>query len=84
MVTEHVLIFYDNTSVVNMAKNSVRHKRTKSIDVRHHFLIDNMEKGNISMEFCKTKEQIANIFTKTLSTNHYERNHLKLGLIMLN
>ncbi|KAH0645174.1 hypothetical protein KY284_033058 [Solanum tuberosum] len=39
----------DNTSAVNLGKNLVQHKRTKHIDVRHHLLRDNVEKGNISM-----------------------------------
>ncbi|KAM3304197.1 hypothetical protein P3S67_015229 [Capsicum chacoense] len=43
------LLYYDNTSVINMAKNSVQHKRTKHIDVRHHFLRDSVEKGLIKI-----------------------------------
>ena len=37
----------DNTSVVSMGKNPVHHKKTKHIDVRHHFLRDNVEKENL-------------------------------------
>ena len=44
----------DNTSAVSMGKNSVHHKRTKHIDVRHHFLRDNVEKGNIVLTYCPT------------------------------
>ena len=40
-------LIYDNTSAVSMGKNPVHHKRTKHIDVRHNFLRDNIEKGNI-------------------------------------
>ncbi|XP_075084828.1 uncharacterized protein LOC142168067 [Nicotiana tabacum] len=52
--SECVPLLCDNTSALNMAKNSVRHKRTKHIDVRHHFPRDNVEKGVICMKFCKT------------------------------
>ena len=51
------------------------------IDVRHHFLRDNVENGLISMNFCATNKQIADIFTKTLSRDQFERNRLELGLI---
>ncbi|XP_070054099.1 secreted RxLR effector protein 161-like [Nicotiana tomentosiformis] len=75
-----VPIFCDNTSAINIAKHSCQHKRTKHIDIRHHFLRDNVEKGNISINFYKTKDQIANIFTKALSRDYFERNKLELGL----
>jgi len=65
--TGRIPIFCDNTSTINIAKNPCQHKRTKHIDIRHHFLRDNVEKGLILMNFCATNRQIANIFTKTLS-----------------
>jgi len=76
-------IFCDNTSTINMTKNPVHHKRTKHIDVRHHFLRDNYEKGLITVEFCATDKQIADIFTKALSRDHFERNMLELGMIKI-
>ncbi|XP_070025690.1 secreted RxLR effector protein 161-like [Nicotiana sylvestris] len=66
VLTESVPLLYDNTSDLNMAKNPVQHKRTKHIDVRHHFLRDNVEKGLICMKLCNTKDQIECIFTKAL------------------
>lgn len=46
-----VPLFCDKSSTVNMAKNLIQHKRTKNIDIRHHFLKDNMEKGLIKIVF---------------------------------
>uniref|UniRef100_A0A0V0GGL5 Putative ovule protein n=1 Tax=Solanum chacoense TaxID=4108 RepID=A0A0V0GGL5_SOLCH len=57
----------DNTSAINMGKNPVQHKRTTHIDVRHHFLRVNVEKGNIIMKYYRTEDQIADIFTKALN-----------------
>ena len=37
-------IYYDNTSAINIFKNPCQHKRTKHIDIRHHFLRDNVTK----------------------------------------
>ncbi|XP_070008128.1 secreted RxLR effector protein 161-like [Nicotiana sylvestris] len=81
VLTESVTLLCDNTSALNMATNLVQHKRTKHIDVRHHFLRDNMEKGLICMKFCSTEDQIADIFTKALSKKHFERNRVNLGLL---
>jgi hypothetical protein len=40
----HVLIQSDSTSVISVAKNLVLHSKTKHIEVRYHFLRDNIEK----------------------------------------
>ena len=77
----YIPIYCDNTIAINIAKNPYQHKRTKHIDIRHHFLRDNVEKGLISMNFCATENQIADIFTKALSREQFERNRLELGLI---
>ena len=74
-------IFCDNTSAINIAKNTCQHKRTKHIDVHHYFLIDNVEKGLISINFCAADKQIADIFTKALIREQFERNRLELGMI---
>jgi len=71
----------DNKSAINIAKNLCRHKRTKHIDIRHRFLRDNVEKGLISMNYCANNRQIADIFTKALRREQFERNKLELGLI---
>jgi len=76
-----IFIFCDNTSAINIATNPYQHKRTKHIDIRHHFLRDNVKKSLISMNFCATDKQIADIFTKALSREQFERNRLELGMI---
>jgi len=42
-------IFCDNRSAINIFKNPCQHKRTKHINIRHHFLRDNVEKGLVLM-----------------------------------
>ncbi|XP_074271823.1 secreted RxLR effector protein 161-like [Silene latifolia] len=67
MFYDSVPIMCDNTSAINISKNPIQHSRTKHIEIRHHFLRDHVEKGNISLKFCKTEDQIADIFTKPLA-----------------
>lgn len=83
VITHTIPLLCDNTSALNMAKNLVQHKSTKSIDVRHHFLRDNVEKGNICMQFCKAEDQIADILTNALSKDQFEKNRLRLGMLKL-
>ena len=73
--------FCENTSAINISKNPCQHKRTKHIDIHHHFLRDNVEKGVVSMNFCAINKQIADIFTKALNREQFEKNRLELGLI---
>ena len=35
---EHLTIYCDNTSAINISKNLVQHSRTKHIEIRHHFI----------------------------------------------
>ena len=80
---EHVPIKCDNTSVISISKNLMQHSRTKSIDIRHHFLRDHTQKGDITLEFVSTKDQLANIFTKPLSEEQFVDIRRQLGVISL-
>ena len=64
-----------------MSKNPVHHSRTKHIDIRHHFLLDHVEKGNIELTHCRTEDQIADIFTKGLGRLPYLNLRMLLGMI---
>jgi hypothetical protein len=61
----------DNESVMKIATNHVQHKRTKHIDICHHFLRDHVSKGDIVMEGVRTDDQLADIYTKPLDGTHF-------------
>lgn len=82
--TSCIPIMCDKTSAINMTNNPVPHNRTKHIDIRHHFLRENVEKGFIIMKFCATEDQIADIFTKALGREPFLINRLSLGLVFQN
>ena len=41
---ENVPIMCDNKGAIDLSKNPVQHSRTKYIEIRHHFLRDNVQK----------------------------------------
>jgi hypothetical protein len=43
-------------SAISVAKNPVLHSRTEHIEVRYHFLRDNVEKGNIDLIHVPTEK----------------------------
>ncbi|GJX65274.1 hypothetical protein Tco_0299617 [Tanacetum coccineum] len=78
---DDVPIMYDNKRAIDLSKNPVQHSRTKHIEIRHHFLRDNVQKSNISIEKVTSEDNIADIFTKPLK--HEVFNYLRLGLGMM-
>lgn len=67
-----------------MAKNLVHHKSTKHIDVRHYFFRDNVEKGASCVKFCKTEDQMDDIFIKVLHREQFVKNRLRLDIVKIN
>jgi hypothetical protein len=57
----------DNTSAIMISTNPVLHSRTKHIEIRHHFIRDHIENGEIQLIHIDTKNQVADIFTKPLN-----------------
>ena len=49
-----IFIKYDNISSINLTKNLMQHSRTKHIGVRHHFIRDHVQNGNVLLDFVST------------------------------
>ena len=47
--TKGSTILEDNQSVIAMAENSLEHRRTKHIDIKHHFIRENVQAETISL-----------------------------------
>ena len=54
----------DNLGALNLANNSSFHARTKHIDIRFHFIRSMVENKEIEINYCSTKEILADILTK--------------------
>nr|GEY86680.1 retrovirus-related Pol polyprotein from transposon TNT 1-94 [Tanacetum cinerariifolium] len=48
------------------------HSRSKHIDIRHHFIREQVKKGVVELYFVTTDYQLANIFTKALHRYRFE------------
>ncbi|GJT99686.1 retrovirus-related pol polyprotein from transposon TNT 1-94 [Tanacetum coccineum] len=69
------------TSVaITFACNNVHHSRSKHIDIRHHFIREQVEKGVVELYFVRTKYQLADIFTKALPRVRFEFIRPRLGM----
>ncbi|KAJ9544546.1 hypothetical protein OSB04_024253 [Centaurea solstitialis] len=65
-------IYCDSKSAIAISANPVQHSKTKHIDIRYHFLKDNVEKENIEMYFVNTEYQLADLFTKALDEKRFK------------
>ena len=79
-VTKPVILYYDNTSAINISKNLVTHEKTKHILIKYHYVRELVEDKEVKMEYIHTKEQIVDIFTKPLPKDAYEFLRGKLGV----
>ncbi|CAM8909619.1 unnamed protein product [Rhodiola kirilowii] len=78
---DQVRIFCDNTSAISIAKNPVQHGKSKHIEIKHHFLRDCVEKELVTINFCRSEDQVADIFTKSLHKDAFEKLRMELGLM---
>ena len=75
-----VLLMEDNRAAIAIARNPVGHARTKHIDVRYHFAREAVANGQIKLQYCQTRDMIADILTKAISKVQFEKLRLLLGL----
>nr|GEW65666.1 ribonuclease H-like domain-containing protein [Tanacetum cinerariifolium] len=60
--------------------NPVQHSRTKHIDVRYHFIKEQVEKGIVELLFVGTEYQLADLFTKALPKDRFKYLIRRLGM----
>jgi hypothetical protein len=76
-----VPLLCDNESAIRMADNPVEHSRTKHIAIWYHFLRDHQQKGDIEIAYINTKEQLADMFTKPLDEQTFNKLRHELNIL---
>jgi hypothetical protein len=69
----------DNASALKLTKNPEFHGRTKHINIRHHFIRECVDVGDIIPEWIAGKLNPADLFTKPLPKTLFSQNVVKLG-----
>ena len=73
-------LMIDNTSAIKLAKNPKFHDRTKHINTKYHLIRHHVQAKTIHLHHCSTNEQTADIFTKALGREKFEKFRSMLGL----
>ncbi|GKB10981.1 retrovirus-related pol polyprotein from transposon TNT 1-94, partial [Tanacetum coccineum] len=69
---DKIPMYCDSKAAIAISCNPVQHSRTKHIDVRYHFIKEQVEKGIVELFFVGTEYQLADLFTKALSEDRFK------------
>jgi hypothetical protein len=75
-----LVINADNQSAIAFSRDNTEHSRTKHIDIRHHFVRDHLNEGNIDIVYVHTNDNLADLFTKALPEDKHGVLAHSLGL----
>ena len=78
--TESIKIMCDNNSAVSISKNPVFHGRTKHIKIKFYFIREVQQSNEVLLVHCSFKNQLADIFTKSLPKERFDDLRQRIGV----
>ena len=68
-------IYQDNKSAILLETNGRKSagKRSRALNVRYFFVTDQVEKGNVIIDYCPTDDMIADYMTKPLQGEKFKK-----------
>lgn len=79
-LTKPTQVYEDNQSAICMAKNQQYHGRSKHIDIKFHFVREQVATGSIELKYCRSEDMIADILTKGLCGPQFKKLRLNMGM----
>ena len=73
-----MIVEVDNTGAIYLGLNRETGQRTKHIDIRYHFVREFIDEGIVKIVFVSTKNNDADVFTKNVTSEIYDRMKDKL------
>lgn len=73
-------LFYDNLTALYLTNNPIFHARTKHIKIDYHFVQEKVANSTLVTKYVPAKDQLADLFTRTLSAPTCTFLRSKLGL----
>ena len=64
-------IWCDNTCAVGLSNDALKTAKSKSIDLRFHWLRDRVRQAQFTVKWVKSGDNIADFFTKALPVNQH-------------
>jgi hypothetical protein len=79
-VEEPIILYSDSKATIAISENPISHDRTKHIAIKYHYTRDAVDRKEIQLKYCCSEEQKADIFTKVLTREKFERNRKSIGV----
>jgi predicted peroxiredoxin len=73
-----IKVFIDNQAAIAISKNPVC--QTKHFNIKLYFLREMQQNGEVTLVYCKSEEQLADLFTKPLPVSKFEFLRQKIGV----
>jgi hypothetical protein len=70
-VSHAPVLWCDNTSAISLASNPVFQARTKHVEIDYHFVREKVVRGDLSVKFISTDDQLAELLTKALPSPRF-------------
>lgn len=69
---ESTKIFVDNQAAISISYNPVFHGKTKHFNIKLFFLREVQKEGLVTLVYCKSENQLADLLTKPLPVSRFE------------
>ena len=81
LLYDHIPLLCDNIRAINLTKNPIQHSRTKQIEIRHHFIREHIQNGNIEVCFVNSENQLVHILTKPFLEERFCMLRREIGML---
>lgn len=79
--TRTFVIYCDNQSAIHFVSNLVFHERTKHLEINFHIVREKQSQGIMKLYLVKSKDKLADLFTKALHPQPFNELLPKLKMI---
>jgi hypothetical protein len=80
-MTSPLIIFEDNQGCISYGKRSLNQSAMKHIDLKYHFLQEEIQRGTFELQRVPSSDNIADIFTKALAKPKFMELRQRLNVV---
>ena len=77
------VVYEDNQATIAISKNPLFHSRAKHIDIRHHYVREQVSNAKIKLKYCPTLDMIADMLKKGLNKGQFIKLRQQTGMYEL-